>query len=242
MREAIAAKQVDLVITNPGYYVTLEAQFGLSRIATLQSPHAARSGQALGSVVLARAERTELVKLRDLAGRSIAAVAPEAFGGYLIAAREMLRDGVDPESAVRETRFLGLPMTRIVEAVIGREVDAGIVRACLPEQMAREGRITSYNVCYTKLLRDGETAMPSIVGLFTHLVEEECRRDDLRQHWRHNTELIALRITEHVGHDGEHFITETRREDLQLAGAAAIGGLVIGVMACIKLLLGKLGT
>jgi len=88
---------------------------------------------------------------------------------------------------------------------------------------------------------DGETAMPSIVGLFTHLVEEECRRDDLRQHWRHNTELIALRITEHVGHDGEHFITETRREYLQLAGAAAIGGLVIGVMACIKLLLGKLG-
>ncbi len=141
LREAIAAKQVDLVITNPGYYVTLEAQFGLSRIATLQSPHAARSGQALGSVVLARAERTELVKLRDLAGRSIAAVAPEAFGGYLIAAREMLRDGVDPESAVRETRFLGLPMTRIVEAVIGREVDAGIVRACLPEQMAREGLI-----------------------------------------------------------------------------------------------------
>lgn len=141
LREAIAAKQVDLVITNPGYYVTLEAQFGLSRIATLQSPHAARSGQALGSVVLARAERTDLVNLRDLAGRSVAAVAPDAFGGYLIAAREMLRDGVDPESAVRETRFLGLPMTRIVEAVKNREVDAGIVRACLPEQMAREGLI-----------------------------------------------------------------------------------------------------
>lgn len=87
---------------------------------------------------------------------------------------------------------------------------------------------------------DGETAMPSIVGLFMHLVEEECRRDDLRQHWRHNTELIALRITEHVGHDGEHYITETQREYLELAWAAAVGGLVIGVMACVKLLLGKL--
>lgn len=141
LREAIAAQQVDLVITNPGYYVTLETQFGLSRIATLQSPHAARSGQALGSVVLARAERTDLANLRDLAGRSVAAVAPEAFGGYLIAAREMLREGIDPESAVRETRFLGLPMTRIVAAVKNGEVDAGIVRACLPEQMAREGLI-----------------------------------------------------------------------------------------------------
>jgi len=87
---------------------------------------------------------------------------------------------------------------------------------------------------------DGETAMPSIVGLFMHLVEEECRRDDLRQHWRHNTELIALRITEHVGNDGEHYITESPREYFELAWAAAIGGLVIGTMACIKLLLGKL--
>ncbi len=141
LREAIAAQSVDLVITNPGYYVTLETLFGLSRIATLQSSHAARSGQALGSVVLARADRVELAKLRDLAGRRVAAVAPDAFGGYLIAAREMLREGVDPESAVRETRFLGLPMTHIIEAVRSGEVDAGIVRACLPEQMARDGLI-----------------------------------------------------------------------------------------------------
>jgi len=165
LREAIAAKQVDLVITNPGYYVTLEAQFGLSRIATLQSPDAVRSGQALGSVVLARAERTELVKLRDLAGRSIAAVAPEAFGGYLIAAREMLRDGVDPESAVRETRFLGLPMTRIVEAVKNREVDAGIVRACLPEQMAREGliRMEEFRVLSPRYVDGFDCALSSLL-------------------------------------------------------------------------------
>ena len=87
---------------------------------------------------------------------------------------------------------------------------------------------------------DGETAVPSIVSLFMQLVEEECRRDDLRQHWRRNTELIALRITEHVGRDGEHYITETRREYFELARAAAIGGLVIAMMACFKLLLGKI--
>ena len=139
LKQAIADDNVDLVITNPGYYVSLESEFGLSRIATLQSKHAARNGMALGSVVLARAERTDLTHLSDLVGRKIAAVAPEAFGGYLIAAREMLRQGVDPESAIHEVRFLGLPMQRIIEAVRQGEVDAGVVRACLPEQLAAEG-------------------------------------------------------------------------------------------------------
>ena len=53
LRQAIAGHQVDLVITNPGYYVSMEAAFGISRIATLDTKddHPAR---ALSSVVLAR--------------------------------------------------------------------------------------------------------------------------------------------------------------------------------------------
>ncbi|MEO8411213.1 MAG: preprotein translocase subunit TatB, partial [Propionivibrio sp.] len=43
---------------------------------------------------------------------------------------------------------------------------------------------------------DGGTAMPAIVHLFTHLISEECQRDNLRLHWRRNTELIARRITD----------------------------------------------
>ena len=66
LRQAIAGHQVDLVITNPGYYVSMEAAFGISRIATLDTKdnHPAR---ALGSVVLARADRTKLHVLADLA-------------------------------------------------------------------------------------------------------------------------------------------------------------------------------
>lgn len=140
LRQAIAGHQVDLVITNPGYYVSMEAAFGISRIATLDTKddHPAR---ALGSVVLARADRTNLHTLADLAGKRVAAVAPEAFGGYLVAAREMLDQGVDPESDLMEIQFIGLPMIRIIEAVQRGDVDAGIVRACLPEQLARQGKI-----------------------------------------------------------------------------------------------------
>jgi two-component system sensor histidine kinase TtrS len=109
LRLAIAGHRVDLVITNPGYYVTMEAEFGISRIATLdtQESHPAR---ALGSVVLARADQTKLRVLADLAGKRVAAVAPEAFGGYLVAAREMLGQGIDASAQlVRSALKKNLP-------------------------------------------------------------------------------------------------------------------------------------
>lgn len=140
LRAAIAERRVDLVITNPGYYITMEAEFGLSRIATLESPDTP-AAKTLGSVVFTRANRDDLRVIGDLAGKRVAAVDPDAFGGYLLAAREMLRQGVDPENDLKELRFVGLPMNRIIDAVRNGEVDAGIVRACLPEQLARQGEL-----------------------------------------------------------------------------------------------------
>lgn len=139
MRAAIAARRVDLVITNPGYYVTMEAEFGLSRLATLESPHAVSAGRALGSVVIARRERTDLREFADLADKTLAAVAPDAFGGYLLALRELAASGADKD--IKQTLFVGLPMVKVIEAVAQGRADAGIVRACLPEQLAREGRL-----------------------------------------------------------------------------------------------------
>ena len=141
LRSAIRDQQVDLVITNPGYYVTMENEFGLSRIATLSSHAALSPARAIGSVVIARAERQDLRELSDLAGKRLAAVAPEAFGGYLVVAREMQRQGMEPEQALGELRFMGLPMTGIIDAVRRGTVDAGIVRACMLEQMARKGEL-----------------------------------------------------------------------------------------------------
>ena len=144
LRAAIAAEQVDLVITNPGYYVVMENEFGISRIATLVSPMALSTRQAIGSVVIARADRQDLRALSDLSGKRIAAVAPAAFGGYLVAAREMLKQGIDPESDLGEIRFVGLPMSNVIEAVLTGRADAGIIRACYAEQLSQQGllRIT----------------------------------------------------------------------------------------------------
>lgn len=141
LRQAIAGARIDLAITNPGHYIAMEAEFGLSRIATLESVGVLSASKALGSVVLVRSERADLKELSDLAGKRVAAVAPDAFGGYLLAAQAMLHSGVDPETNLNGILFVGLPMSQVVEAVLEGKVDAGIVRACVPEQMVRDAQL-----------------------------------------------------------------------------------------------------
>jgi len=140
LREAVSQQEVDFVITNSGQYVALEAEFGVSRIATLDSPGVPSPSRAIGSAVIARADRRDLNVLSDLKGKRLAAVGEDAFGGFQVAWREFRRLGVEPEDFAR-LDFLGFPMPRIVTAVARGQADAGIVRACLLEELARDGSI-----------------------------------------------------------------------------------------------------
>ena len=142
MREAVGRQQLDFVVTNGGQYVILENELGLSRIVTLASSTAVSPDRAIGSAVIARSSRDDLRQLTDLAGKGIAAVSPEAFGGYLVALREFNRAGVMLEDGDARVVFLGLPMQRIVDAVAKGEADAGIVRACLIESLAAKGIVS----------------------------------------------------------------------------------------------------
>jgi two-component system sensor histidine kinase TtrS len=140
LREAVRQQEVDFVITNSGQYVALEAEFGVSRIATLDSPGVPSPSQAIGSAVIARADRRDLNVLADLKGKQVVAVGEDAFGGFQVAWREFRRQGVEPEDFAR-LDFVGFPMPRIVTAVARGQADAGIVRACLLEELARDGSI-----------------------------------------------------------------------------------------------------
>ena len=54
LRSAVADRRVDFVITNPGHYVELEAEFGISRILTLAGSSTVSPDQAIGSAVVVR--------------------------------------------------------------------------------------------------------------------------------------------------------------------------------------------
>lgn len=141
LSRAVRDQALDFVITNPGHYVELETSDGLVRIASLAASAEALPARSVASAVVVRTARQDLAHLADLRDTRLAAVAPDAFGGFRVAWREMAERGLDPFADTARLDFLGFPIERVMEAVAAGEADAGIVRACLLEQMVAEGRV-----------------------------------------------------------------------------------------------------
>ncbi len=136
---AVASAELHFFIANSGFYVGVEAAHGASRIATLQNPQALSPTEAIASVVLVPSGRRELRRLADLKGQRLVAVSEDGFGGFQVAWREMKAAGLDPHTDTAALTFTGFPMRRVLQALRDGQADAGIVRACLLEQLVRQG-------------------------------------------------------------------------------------------------------
>jgi two-component system, LuxR family, sensor histidine kinase TtrS len=137
---ALEAGEVDFVITNPGHYVMLE-EAGITRIATQVSAVQRDPAHVVGSTVIVRSNRQDLRSLADLRGKKLAAVSPDAFGGYQVALGELQHHGLNLDRGDIEPTFTGFPMTTVVDVVLQDGADAGVIRTCLLEQLEREHRI-----------------------------------------------------------------------------------------------------
>ena len=122
---ALAAGQLDFVITNPGHYADLEYHHHISRIATAQGDDPVAS-----TLVTAG----DLTRLTDLAGQRLAITAPEAFGGFQVIWGEMAgSDAALPDRV--ELVVTGYPMQQAARAVLDGRADAAVLRACLLETL-----------------------------------------------------------------------------------------------------------
>ncbi len=137
---AIQAQQLEFVVTNPGHYVALEAQRGVTRIATQIIAPGQDSAHTVGSAVVVPAQ-SSFQRWADLQGTTLAAVAEEAFGGYQVVWAELKRHGLDPEDDDVRPLFTGYPMSRVIEAIKQGRADAGVIRSCLLEQLIRNGEL-----------------------------------------------------------------------------------------------------
>ena len=84
-------------------------------------------------------------------------------------------------------------------------------------------------------------AAPQMVELFKELVRSECRKHKLSDYLSKNVELLSLRMTESASKTGEHYISDTRAEYFALFRSAALGGVIIALMAGCKILLARQG-
>ena len=139
MAAALRARQLDFVVTNPGHYVMLESETGISRIATQVGAGFDDPAHVVGSALVVKGGRQDIRTLVDLRGKRVAAVSPDAFGGYQVIWAELRRAGLDPESGQVALQFTGFPMSRVIDAVRKGDADAGVLRACLLERLEQEG-------------------------------------------------------------------------------------------------------
>lgn len=137
----IQSGNIDFVLTNPALYVELEANNGISRIATLRNRRPGGSYTKFGALIIARADRKDITTLQSLKGKSFMAVHPRAFGGWWMAWRKFKKLGINPEEDFSELKYSGFPQDNIVLSVLNGEVDAGTIRTDVLERMAAAGTV-----------------------------------------------------------------------------------------------------
>jgi two-component system sensor histidine kinase TtrS len=156
MHDALAHGELDFILTNPGNYVELEAEYGITRIATLKNVRQGQVYKEFGAVIFTRADRDDIQKLGDLRHTTFAAVDNQAFGGFQMAWRELAEAGIDPFRDFRELRFVGFPQDQIVLQVRDGTTDAGTVRTDVLERMADQGliRLDDFRILNPRLTKD----------------------------------------------------------------------------------------
>ena len=141
--EQIKSGQLDFLITNPGHFAVLNVEHRMSVLASRsQRKSNGQLSNEFGSAIIAHRE-SGITTLDDVAGQSVAAVGRNAFGGFQVAWYALDRAGVDLFSDPSSLTFVGFPMDQVVDLVMTRSVDVGIVRSGLMEELIAEGRVSS---------------------------------------------------------------------------------------------------
>lgn len=139
--EIVKQNKIDFILTNPGNYIVLESQFGISRLATLKIKRQNKTANQFGAVIFTHKDRDDIQSLEHLRGKSFIGVKKEAFGGFQMAWLELKNKGIDPFKDFSSLQFSGFPQDKIVYAIKEGKVDAGTVRTSTLERMAAENLI-----------------------------------------------------------------------------------------------------
>ncbi len=138
---AVASRQLDFVLTNPGHFVYLSRTVGVSApLATLVMKENGQALSVFGGVIFSRADRADIQTLTNVRGKTVATPNQGSLGAYQMQAYELQSVGIRLAEDVRLMET-GLPQNRVVDAVLSGKADIGLVRTGFLEGLAREGRL-----------------------------------------------------------------------------------------------------
>lgn len=137
IEEALVNNQLDLLLTNPSHYTILRSQNTLSgALATLISIESGRATEALGGVILVRADRSDLNQLTDLRGRRVAIPGPKFLGGFQTQAFELLQAGV----SLKDLEIIPTGgHDQVIQALASGNAEVGFVRTGILEELLAAG-------------------------------------------------------------------------------------------------------
>lgn len=138
---AVAAGEVDFVLSNPGIDIALENTYGTSRMLTLNTYETGQYIKEFGGVIIARRDRGDIRTYQDLKQKNVVAAGNNSFGGWYSAYREIKARGIDPARDFASLTFSD-SHSEVVTDVLNRKADAGIVRTGILEQLQGEGKIS----------------------------------------------------------------------------------------------------
>lgn len=98
-----------------------------------------------------------------------------------------------------------------------------------------------------ELLLNIETADEStsrsqhILRLTGHLIQAGANRETVRTLWRSSVKMLSQSITQNTSTHGEHYITRNRSEYWAMLRSASGAGVIIALMALLKIHIGTLG-
>jgi two-component system sensor histidine kinase TtrS len=138
-------EMIDFVIVNPGIYVNLSVKYGVRRVLTLINKLSHESQvSSFGSVIFTLRERENIKKLTDLRDQRVAAVHSTSLGGWIMVRRELRIAGIEKWDFA-SLLFLNTH-DAVVNAVLRREAEIGIVRTDTLERMTQEGKLNQDDI------------------------------------------------------------------------------------------------
>ncbi len=170
-----------------------------------------------------------------------------AYRHYLVAGEWLAEDEQQLMVLIDQCREV-IVRVRARAVSIGTSLSLTYLLSRLEQSLHRLEMIVCMLTMQHRTAADGFTPAPvestddekSLVTLWVefleHAIRGEGQRQSIREHISGTIGLLALRVTENASRTGDHYITSTREEYLQMWRLAMGGGFIVGFMSLIKLL------
>ncbi|WP_240222420.1 site-specific recombinase [Rheinheimera hassiensis] len=150
------------------------------------------------------------------------------------------RQLMEPGAALHDTAHLQVMMQQSREQVErlrrrGAGVGSSVSVAHLLERL--EQTLDRIDMLLEVLTSDADTQPVKVQVMLMVLVEASGEHNSISALWRSSTQMLSKSITINKSGHGEHYITRTRTEFFTLMRSAAGAGVIIALMALIKIYL-----